>query len=638
MLSWAQENYFAVLLAVPFALVLGLWRARKKEILGKYFKFPNSVKRNRLYTLTLSAIVLLLSLSILGPRYGFNEIKAQANRANLIIALDVSQSMLTADVSPNRLEQARRILLDLLPQLKGQRVALLSFAGASFIEVPLTADLGMVEQVLKQLAETASFVGGSNLELALDTAEKALRPRAESRTPAGNILLLSDGEELSGSVLSKAEQLSKQGIKIYAIGLGTLSGAPVPQGSGFKRAADGQIVVSKLKEETLSKLAGLSGAAYLRASDYADPASSLLAAGLRENIEHTLHGESIFRSWNEYYQIPLALALLLIIFGPWGFACFGGLSLLFITVLPSTGSAESLEDLGEKARLYYEQGDYEKSAEFFAQAEALENDSRVSSGLGANSYRRGEFSKAREYFLKAAEQAKTAKEKAGSLFNAGNALVKDKEYKKAISLYEQSLKLNPEDKEAKENLAYVKRLLEQEQQQEKNEQSKEEKRKEEQSKKEQSKKEQSKEEQSQQEQSKDQKQENSQQASSGKDKEQPEDKQEKGESKQDQSNSKQPEAEQGSGKQNEDKQSGQDSAPASEEPEEKKGNKEEKENQPQPSEKPQTEEKQGGRSGGEDLTANLLDNIQEAGVELQKFRAREGKKQASRYPANLGDW
>jgi len=189
---------------------------------------------------------------------------------DVMIALDVSKSMLTRDVSPNRLEAAKQGLLESLGSLDGDRVGLTAFAGEALVQVPLTLDFDALATVLQGEDVDAVEVGGTSFAKAIDTCLNAFPQDEPGKEPSkrGRIILLyTDGEPTrdEGALGAVLEEAKKDGVIVVCVGVGTPKGQPIPAGQNFwgeaeyKHDSSGQVVISRLDEETLSKIAGATG-------------------------------------------------------------------------------------------------------------------------------------------------------------------------------------------------------------------------------------------------------------------------------------------------------------------------------------------------------------------------------------------
>ncbi|RYF11800.1 MAG: VWA domain-containing protein [Deltaproteobacteria bacterium] len=210
--------------------------------------------------------VLMLVLALAQPRWGLAWEEIRRDGVDLIIALDVSDSMLVQDVQNkghlSRLEQAKREIVDLLRIVDGDRVGLVAFAGAAFVQCPLTLDYNAAAVFLDDLNTDLIAVKGTALAEGIRTALTAMAG-AEHGSQA--IILITDGEDHGGEVAAAAQQAAEQHVRIFPIGIGRDEGAPIPKpDGGFVRDAQGNLVLSRLDEPTLQAIANTTGGIYSR--------------------------------------------------------------------------------------------------------------------------------------------------------------------------------------------------------------------------------------------------------------------------------------------------------------------------------------------------------------------------------------
>lgn len=171
----------------------------------------------------------LMILALAGPRWGSRYQEVSQKGVDIMLAVDVSSSMLVEDVQPTRLERARREVHDFLQVVAGDRVGLVAFAGAAFVQCPLTLDYGALTMFLEALRPDLIPVPGTDLGGAVDTALSAFDLVSETDRV---ILLITDGEDNEGAGLKAAERAARAGVKIFIFGIGDLAGGPVPEGQG----------------------------------------------------------------------------------------------------------------------------------------------------------------------------------------------------------------------------------------------------------------------------------------------------------------------------------------------------------------------------------------------------------------------
>lgn len=312
--------WMLLLLVLPLMGIVGLRRFMKRRpaaqwpamtrvaIVGHRLRFARP-QVLRPAVLTLSAIVMAL-IATAQPRWGEQKEELVVNTREVIIALDVSRSMLTEDVAPSRLEQARRISGDLLDSLKGESVGLVVFAGTSFVQVPLSPDYQIIREFLPILDPDYMPQGGTDYTAML---QSALEGFSETPDIDRYLIVLSDGESSTDGWNAKLDALADRQVHVVSLGMGTDEGGFLPDGQGgYLQDANGDTVHSKLQPSTLQTLARRTNGKYLNASALADIDS--VRTLLAETVETGKKGQSkkeASQVQKERFQWLLLPALLL---------------------------------------------------------------------------------------------------------------------------------------------------------------------------------------------------------------------------------------------------------------------------------------------------------------------------------------
>ncbi len=270
-----------------------------------------SPRRPRTKAVLQVAALALIAFALAGPRVGSREVTVKRRGIDLMIAIDVSNSMLARDVAPSRLAKSKREVAALFDRLEGDRVGLVAFAGDAYLQCPLTLDYGAAKMFLDILDPGSVTRQGTNLGAAIRTALLSF-PEGGDQFKA--IVLVTDGEDLSGDGLRAAEEAARRGIRVDTIGVGSESGEPIPEADGapggFKRDRAGQIVMTKLDAEALERISLAAGGRFHRATT-GELELDRLVADIASMEEREI-GERTFTQYEERYQFPLALALLLL--------------------------------------------------------------------------------------------------------------------------------------------------------------------------------------------------------------------------------------------------------------------------------------------------------------------------------------
>ncbi|MEO7796841.1 MAG: VWA domain-containing protein, partial [Opitutaceae bacterium] len=244
-------------------------------------------------------------VAIARPQWGRLEEPVFDQAREILLAIDLSRSMLTPDVKPSRLDRGKLLISSLLEKLEGERVGLVVFSGTAFLQSPLSADYEILREFLPNLGPDFLPEGGTNYRALIDTSLSAF---GSSSAADRFLIVLSDGEATDEDWKSHIPELKKKGIRVIGLGVGTSSGAMIPDGSGgFIKDDRGAVVLSKLESGTLQELATATGGAYRDASAWVD-----LAALLKQTVEAGQKGQFVEKNTVrlvERFQWPLALGL-----------------------------------------------------------------------------------------------------------------------------------------------------------------------------------------------------------------------------------------------------------------------------------------------------------------------------------------
>lgn len=219
--------------------------------------------------LWLSAATLLI-IALAGPQIGTKMEEVKREGVDVLVAVDLSNSMLCEDFSPSRLESAKLSIQRFVNGLKGDRVGLIAFAGTAIYHCPLTTDYGAVKLLARVLNTETVPEPGTALSEAITMAKQAFSEQKDAKSKV--LVIITDGEDHEPAAIEAAEEAKADGISIYTIGLGTPSGAPIPffdpagRRTGYRKDREGQVIVTRLNETHLEELANAGGGRYVRAT------------------------------------------------------------------------------------------------------------------------------------------------------------------------------------------------------------------------------------------------------------------------------------------------------------------------------------------------------------------------------------
>lgn len=406
--------------------------------------------------LLVGIVFVLLVIGLMQPRELVGTRKVKGKILSLVFALDCSYSMLAQDLKPNRLTRAKMEISTLLQHLQGDRVALVVFAGQSLIQCPLTEDYYAFKKFLDGITVDTVPTPGTNISSALETAYSLLK---EDKGP-GVVVLITDGEDFyTDKTIKWAKKYKKEGIRIYCIGIGGEKREPIPLPNGeLKKDKDGNVVLTRLDEDLLIRIAQITGGAYLRAN-----ASSLQIGKMYRLISKEHRGlteAGMVPKYAQYYVYPLSVALALLFFAwffPIGLMDMNKVNrfflLLFFVVLLSGWSIRDWK-MNRLLKRYKkgEKGIVEALEELRQKYPA---DPNLNYNLGT--IKAIEDKEAEKFLNISAQSDSPVKERA--FYNLGNYYLKENRLKEAVSAYRQALILNPNSIDARYNLELALKLL-----------------------------------------------------------------------------------------------------------------------------------------------------------------------------------
>lgn len=412
----------------------------------------------------LLAVFLLSSIALARPQWGEEKRKIERKGRDVIFLLDTSLSMLAEDTQPNRLEKSKLEIKNLIRRLKGDRVGMVAFAGSSFLQCPLTLDYSAFLLFVDALKPGFIPDPGTSLSRAVELGVRAF-PEESLKYRA--MILFSDGEHHEGEMSQALELAQKAGVRIYAVGVGTTEGEPIPlravsEGkpvSGYKKDRQGNLVVTRLNPELLTRMAQETGGLHLPATA-AEKEVDVILKHLETLGERQLK-ERLIAEREDHFQLFLFLALLLLagesLAGtlrrrvPQGLAVLAAFFLL-------TGFLDSPRSLVEKGNRQVTEKKYQSAVENYRKAEvARPKDPIVRYNLGTTLYHLYQYRDAEQELEQAITQAKDPTAKAKAYYNYGNTKYRLGDFDSAIEAYKKALDLNPKDEDAKYNLEFLRK-------------------------------------------------------------------------------------------------------------------------------------------------------------------------------------
>ena len=321
MFRFAHPEYFWALWLIPVLTVFFIFsRIQRARALRKFgdreimaYLMPNASGVRP----TLKFIILMLALGafILGaarPQFGSKLKTVKREGVEIIIALDVSNSMMAEDIQPNRLERAKRAIDRLISRLKDDKIGLIVFAGDAYTQLPITSDYNSAQLFLSTINTSIVPVQGTAIGAAIDLATRSFTQNEESSKA---IIIITDGENHEDDAVGAATEAAKQGIIVHTIGMGLPQGAPIPVNAGgqtdYRRDREGKVVITKLDEVMLEKISAAGNGIYLRAST-ANVGLDDLLDEINE-MDKTEMESRVFAEYEDQFQYFFAAGLILLL-------------------------------------------------------------------------------------------------------------------------------------------------------------------------------------------------------------------------------------------------------------------------------------------------------------------------------------
>ena len=318
MLRFEDPIYLWMLLIIPILVLVRfiVWRKRKrnlrkfgdpsllKEMMPDVSKYRPTIK----FCLLLSAITILIFM-IARPQVGSKISHEKREGIEVLIALDISNSMLAQDVIPSRLEKSKLLIEDLVDHFTNDKVGLVVFAGDAFVQLPITNDYVSAKMFLQNINPSLITTQGTDLARAISLSQSCFTQREHIGRA---IIVITDGEDHEGGALEAAREAYKKGINVFILGVGTSKGAPIPDGNGgYLKDNSGQTVLSALNEQMCQQVAKAGNGVYIHVDNTSDAQEKLNKelSKLQSGISDTV----VYSEYNEQFQIFGIILLLLLI-------------------------------------------------------------------------------------------------------------------------------------------------------------------------------------------------------------------------------------------------------------------------------------------------------------------------------------
>ena len=318
-MKFANPEFFYLLIIIPLLLLLFIYAnySKKKnlqkygdiELLRRLMPDVSEYRTNFKFWLVFLAISLLI-IVLARPQFGSRKETVTRQGIETVIALDISNSMLAADIAPNRLEKAKNIISRLIDKFENDKVGLIVFAGDAFVQLPITNDFISAKMFLETISPSLISRQGTDIGGAINLAMKSFTPNEEAGKA---IIVITDGENHEGGAEEAAKSASEKGMSVYILGVGSIEGAPIPlDGSNdYRRDKNGNVVVTKLNEEMSRNIAVAGNGAYIRI-DNTNNGQKLLEKEIDKLAKADVSTE-VYTEYDEQFEFVTWIVLLLLV-------------------------------------------------------------------------------------------------------------------------------------------------------------------------------------------------------------------------------------------------------------------------------------------------------------------------------------
>ena len=329
-MNFTIENYWYLLLLLLLPLLAIIlsrytkWKNKRKERFAETRFQPELFEKTNKFSKILPVLYLLatffLILSLIDLLSGSEEVKTKQKMNNVIFLLDVSNSMNAQDVEPNRLDEAKNIIINTIGKMRNDKVGIVVFAGEANSIMPLTTDFTAVETYIGGIETNIIKLQGTDFLSGLNTVTEKFKNIAKG---SRKVIILSDGEDNEGNEKAAIKLAEKEGINIITVGIGSEEGAPIPeyvfgQLMGYKSDTNGETVISKRQVNALQNIATKTGGTYIDGNNLENATSQIIEAMNKTSTssETTINSQNAVRYYQYFLAASLFLFLLILFFNP----------------------------------------------------------------------------------------------------------------------------------------------------------------------------------------------------------------------------------------------------------------------------------------------------------------------------------
>lgn len=321
MFRFENPEYFYALLVIPVLIAFFIWMVfwNKKAInrfgdwaIIKRLIPARSVGRQTFKFVVLMTAYLFIIIGIANPQIGSKLVEGERKGIDMMVALDVSNSMLAQDIKPDRLERARQAISKLVDKLGNDRIGIIVFAGNAYVQLPITTDHSAAKMFLSTISTKVVPTQGTAIGEAIELAAKSFDEEKHSRA----IVVITDGENHEDDAIKISKSVAEEGINVYTIGMGLTEGTPIPEydrtgrQTGYKKDRQGNTVVTRLNEKMLQDIASAGNGIYVRANNTQAGLSKVFEE--INKLEKTEFESKMFTDYESRFQYFIAVGLLLL--------------------------------------------------------------------------------------------------------------------------------------------------------------------------------------------------------------------------------------------------------------------------------------------------------------------------------------
>ena len=486
MIQFQHPEYLFALAAILLMVILYLlviqWKKNTAKKIGDPLLVKQLVQDYSPSKFLLKFVLVVTAFGILviamaNPRTPNGATNVNRSGIDVMIALDVSKSMLAQDIKPNRLGRAQQLISKIIDRLSDDRIGIVVFAGKAYLQMPLTTDHAAAKMYLSSatpdVVPTQGTVIGDALKMcyaAFNTKEKKYR----------SVVLISDGEDHDENALKITKAMADEGVMVNTVGVGSPEGSTImdPATNELKKDQQGNLVITKLNEAELKNIAVTGNGLYQLLSS-ADEVAANMDSQLKTLGKRSITENSTM-TYRYFFQWLIAIALILFVVEFFisekkRIATTKTLktnkpsltvTILLFLLFPALSFSQNRDKLIKKGNDAYAEKKYDVAAENYLKATSKDpSNEKAFFNLGNALYKKGKSDEALQAYDAAIQNSKAPNDKSGSWYNKGVVLQNDKKLAECIEAYKNSLKLNPADEDARLNLQ--KALMKQKQQQQK---------------------------------------------------------------------------------------------------------------------------------------------------------------------------